>query len=700
MEILMSMSRRTRRSGLLRALTRSTSLALPIALLAAPIAADEPADAADFTSLSIEQLMDVHITTVSRVDESLATAPGSVYVFSRDDIRQRGYQNLGQLLQVVPGFTVFHKDLQFVAGVRGLNANDNEKISLLINGQNMNGMNEPDILSGPINLDNAERVEVVVGPSSLFQQANTLAATVNVITKDVEGVDVILGTGNDLVYSATILAGHKWEEDQKLTFSVTTQEVRGFDAWSQDFRSNISDDQSTGAIEQPNYFSVLKGQYGELTGQFTAYRTTKPELLIDNSAPGNDGQMMDQIYSLFFKVEHPFTKDLTGVATIEGTYRQQSRTDPKGGANNATQQSTSQITYATDWSLQYSGFEKHFIQAGVQVSYDDNLESWFSTDAGVNSFPPTSLIDEDTWALGIYADDTYQLSDHWKLVAGARVDRNTRLEGDRWFPGWRSAIIYQPDPAWTSKLVYNRAVRMPSAMAALNAAWGNDKSGATAPSWAMLAPNAENPEILSTIEFSNIFRIGDTQLGVTLYHQQLDDFISWFGPHTNVGNFSGNGVELSVQAPIRHDLTVWGNTSYNDSKLEAFSQYAQSSSNDVEMHHALTNSQGRIIGAPVITANVGVDYHISRHLVFTTAVRYFTEQAAYDFTEQEDIVIRNRFYLDASLLWKEAFGNQNMNIRLAGTNLLDNRDPVGGQWVKDTYNPQGASVAVSLEWHF
>jgi iron complex outermembrane receptor protein len=217
----------------------------------------------DFAQMSLEQLMNVQVTTISRVSERIDEAPGSIYTFDHDTIANRGYRSLGELLQVVPGFTVFHRDLQYVAGVRGLNANDNEKLSLLINGQNVNGMNEPDFLNGPINLDNAKRVEVVVGPSSLFQQANTLAATVNVITRDVEGVVVDTGMGNALRYSATVMAGHAWNDDHKFTLSITTEDKRGFDAFGRGFRPLLEGRQVVGELEEPNYLIVGKGQVGE-----------------------------------------------------------------------------------------------------------------------------------------------------------------------------------------------------------------------------------------------------------------------------------------------------------------------------------------------------------------------------------------------------------------------------------------------------
>jgi outer membrane receptor protein involved in Fe transport len=188
-------------------------------------------------------------------------------------IMQRGYRSLGELLQVVPGFTVFHRDLTFVAGVRGLNANDNEKITLLINGEEFNNLQEPNFLNGPINLDNVDRVEVVVGPSSFFQRANTLAATINVITKDVFRTEVIASSGSALPYSGTFMTGHKWASDDFVSFSFTTEKKTGFDAWNANFRPGLAGRNLTGELDEPNFFSVLKRQYGEWTFQGTAYRT-------------------------------------------------------------------------------------------------------------------------------------------------------------------------------------------------------------------------------------------------------------------------------------------------------------------------------------------------------------------------------------------------------------------------------------------
>ena len=682
---------------------------LPLTCIAEP-RLDETAPRADLSQLSLEELTQVRVvtqTTVSRVDERIDDAPGSVHVFTRDVIKKRGYRSLGDLLQTVPGFTVFHRDLDFVTAVRGLAANDNEKVSLLINGQNVNGAHEQDfILNGPINLDNVERVEVVVGPSSFFQQANTLAATVNVITRDTDGIEVVAAAGNALKYSATLMAGHHWAPDKFLNFSLTTEAKRGFDAWSRDFRSNLAGRKVTGELDSPSYFGILKGQYGEVSAQAVAYRATWPELHIENGAPGNHGKMVEETYSLFVKDEHVWSDALTSIVRLDATLKEQTRLNDGGPPVNAVEQSVKQWAYTGEVGIRYSGFDRHLLQAGVQGAYEHNFDTFFTfnNNQPTLEFPAgehvarTTLVDEDTNAVGFYVDDTFTVTKWLKLIGGLRVDHNTRMEGGRWFPGARAAIVVQPTEQWTHKFIYNRSVRMPSALAALNQAWGSDHL-ATAPSFARVSPQAQDPEILSTFELQEIFYFGKVRVGASVYHQELENFVTWFAPHTNGGNFRGNGIELNINAPLDANFALWANGSWNDSELNLFKPILNPATGAVESHHAYTNTQHRIIGSAEYTASLGFDWKLSDHLTFSPALRYFTNQAALDFTSNEYKTIRHRCYVDAALTWDHVLGRE-MDLRLSGRNLLDNREPVASQLNGDTYRPRGAEVVLTVDMRF
>lgn len=648
----------------------------------------------DFAQMSLEQLMNVQVTTLSRVSQRIDEAPGSIYSFDHDTITNRGYHTLGELLQVVPGFTVFHRDLQYVAGVRGLNANDNEKLSLLINGQNVNGMNEPDFLNGPINLDNARRVEVVVGPSSLFQQANTLAATVNVLTRDVEGVALDIGSGNYLRYSTTAMVGHAFDSSHNFTLSVTTENERGFNAFDSTFRPLLAGKDLVGELEEPSYFAIAKGQSGEFFWQAIAYRSTHPELSIDSGSYLNDGQSVDEFDTGYLRWTHALSPSLTAVVSADADYKRQSRTNQDGTPVNALQQYLSQLTFDTDWSLQYTGIKNNMLQGGVQASFDDNLDNWYTLNTPPAPIvPQTQLINKNTYAAGTYLDDEYTVNQYLKLDMGFRFDRNSRLGPNRLYPGIRAAAILEPTDWWVSKFDFNRAVRFPSALAALNDAWGIGKPNS--PSWAALAPNATQPETLSTIEWQNIAYINKNRLSLTLYHEELKDFISWFGPHTNVGNFFGNGAELSIDCPVSSTLTVWANSSFILSKLVPFEQYKEPNTS-FETLHVLTNSSGQIIGSPRLTANLGLDYEIIHNVTFSPTIRYFSDQAAFNDVSNTPEMIRNRMYLDAALTWKDAF-TKHLDLHASVENLLNNRQTVGGQWLAATYRPRGISFVFSAE---
>ena len=709
---------RTRGSGWLRQLVwLMTVLALPWRGAAARAQQAEedlgsPVDPGDLKHMEIEELMKVEVSTISRSGERLDLAPGSIYVYSRNLIRERGYRSLGELLQVVPGFTVFHRDTQFVVGIRGLNANDNDKFSLLVNGQRVLGLHEQELLNGPINFDSVERVEVVVGPSSIFQQADTLAATVNLITRRSDGVEAMVAAGTALTYSGTLMLGKQWSPDRFVNLALTTEQKRGFDAWTNPSRPFLPGRDITGRLDGPSFFGVLNGQYDELSAQAVAYRSAWPELWIDGADLRNNGQYLEEFYSALLREDHPFTDTLRAVLTVEAALKRQIRSNENGPPINATSQSIKQRQYKADASLRYTSPQGHKLQAGVQASYDDNFDTFFTFDdfsvTPAVHIPETPIVDRDTHAIGFYLDDEFELSDKVRLVGGVRIDQNTRVGAGSWFPAWRSAVVIEPWKFWVSKLVFYRAVRMPSPFEALNQVFGtNNPNGPTKPAFANLSPTADRPEKLTTFELQNTFYLSPVRLGTTLYRQDLDDFITWFQPHSNGGNFRGNGAEVNLQASFSR-INLWANGAWNDSRLHLFRPDVFGSvSNTPENVHTYVSNDDRIIGSVRYTANLGLDAKLVGSLKFSPSLRYFTDQAAFVFRTAAEggafqKTLRGRFYLDATVSWWDLRPSPGieMDFTLSVYNILDNRRPVGAQLFGDTYQPRGTSAVLAADLRF
>ena len=661
-------------------------------------------------SLSLTDLLETKVSTVSRTSERLDDSPGSVYVITRDTIRRRGYTSLKDVLQVIPGVNVFHKDLQYVGMFRGLSANDNEKFTLLINGQEMNGVYEPEFMNGPINMDTVERIEVVVGPSSIFRPANTLVATINVITTQRDALEVVTAAGTERKYAVSGSFGKTWQEDVKVHVSGTIEERNGFDAWDQNFSvapmSANAGREITGESMQPDHFIVINGQYHDWSVQLTSSHKDFYELKLTPSEP--KPHYIELMRGIEIKHQHEVNKDLSTLLSLSSVYKSMGRY-----SSEAAWLSLTQMDWNAEAGLTYTGFSGHVLQTGIQLIYEDNLEAIFQDESSAlkpknkKNPPKETFYDKDTHGIGFYIDDQYRVNDQLQLVAGVRIDQNT-LVGSRIYPSGRAAAIYQVNDQWTSKVMLNKSTRMPSPLAALNEIWG--QGALNSPDWAGASPTADKPEELTTLEWGNIVYFNKTRVSLNLYCQQLDNFITWGSPHTNVGDFEGHGAELSINHELSEGINLWGNVSYVNASFQPSDSF-DTDANSVDGHVAIDDSN-RLIGGPQLTINAGIDSRISDHILFSTQLRYFTMQptaekigmtATVDPADSRPILnfkdTDDQLYWDASVLFEDVL-RTGLDIRVSGKNLLNNRDAIGGPWLSGHYMPRGATLEIATYLEF
>jgi len=64
----------------------------------------------DVTAMSVEDLMNVQVTSVSKRTQKLADAAAAIYVISQDDIRRSGANSIPEALRLVPGIQVARID--------------------------------------------------------------------------------------------------------------------------------------------------------------------------------------------------------------------------------------------------------------------------------------------------------------------------------------------------------------------------------------------------------------------------------------------------------------------------------------------------------------------------------------------------------------------------------------------------------------
>lgn len=141
----------------------------------------------EILEMSLEELMEMDISSASKVKQKLREAPATVRVITADQIRTRGYTTLEQALADLPGFQFRNiNGFNTYSFLRGL-PSQNNLILLLIDGIQVNELNSGGFYGGSqYDMANTERIEVVYGPSSALYGTNAVSGIINIISKKPE----------------------------------------------------------------------------------------------------------------------------------------------------------------------------------------------------------------------------------------------------------------------------------------------------------------------------------------------------------------------------------------------------------------------------------------------------------------------------------------------------------------------------------
>ncbi len=177
------------------------TLVLPPAL-AATCRVEHPADRELF-ALSLEELMQIEVTSVSKKAQQLADAAAAVFVITGEDIRRSGATSIPEALRLAPGLQVARIDAnKWAISARGFNGRFANKLLVLIDGRSV----YTPIFTGVFwdvqdtLLEDVERIEVIRGPGAALWGANAVNGVINIITKtaaDTPGALVSAGGGSE-----------------------------------------------------------------------------------------------------------------------------------------------------------------------------------------------------------------------------------------------------------------------------------------------------------------------------------------------------------------------------------------------------------------------------------------------------------------------------------------------------------------------
>lgn len=134
----------------------------------------------------LRALLETKVISASRVEEALGAAPATVIVLSKDELQRRGYLQLSEILDDLPGMDVVrpYGDNFVRTYWRGGRGTIGEPFLLMLDGLVLNHLyfNTADGPLASLPLANVERIEVVYGPASALYGANALRGVINIIT--------------------------------------------------------------------------------------------------------------------------------------------------------------------------------------------------------------------------------------------------------------------------------------------------------------------------------------------------------------------------------------------------------------------------------------------------------------------------------------------------------------------------------------
>lgn len=419
-----------------------TAAALTLAQLGAFEGARAQTEGA-LDEMTLEELMAVPVTTVTRSPELASTVPAALFVITPEDIRRSGATSLAEVLRLVPGMQVARVDAgKWAVGTRGFADRLSRSMLVLIDGR---AVYSP-LFAGTywetqhVVLEDVERIEVIRGPGGTLWGSNAVNGIVNVITRsasDTQGGMITGGGGTEVVQGALRYGGalgrQTWLRGYVTGFDHAAQHATGpvaYDDWrlaQAGFRLDATLDGGRSLTVQGDAYDARLGEWLVRTSLLPPFREAGPtrnplrggNVLARLTSPvGPDSEVQVQsFFDVTDREEYP----------VSETRR----------------------TFDVDVQVSHYGLPRQEIVwgAGYRVSY-----------AEMPTAPTSDLPDGSESLLSFFAQDEISL-EPLRLTLGAKVERN-RYSGVEVQPSARAALLLSPTTTlWAAA---TRAVRRPS----------------------------------------------------------------------------------------------------------------------------------------------------------------------------------------------------------------------------------------------
>lgn len=639
----------------------------------------------DIFDMTLEELMQIEVYTASKISQKATDAPATVYVVTEQQIEQRNYSCLKELLDDIPQVEIQRKsisqntDIFTVNGVAG-----NEKFVILMDGIRINSTTGTEhTLGESYSLANVKQVEVILGPASSLYGADAFTGIINIITNNgYENKGIHLSssygmyntTDNTLVYGAGneeisfTLTGKYYHSDEPFLPDYYPEDYAWYNHYAQTGEMQMFGDTVSPAVgikpwatPTDAYSVYAKLNYKKFTiGYSRLYESHSNSI---GSLPSTYIYSKETVYANHLQnlyATHNFVSKNEKFGLNSTVSAQEFKVYPHSlfwnqyagyldaykYERNRTIKVEEQFNYKfSDKFIAVGGVSYEFVNAIPKTSdlpyqYDETK----SPDEQNIYYPGTNVTDLngndltiiqdiynlDYYNIGSYLQLQYQPLQKMTITVGTRYDYNSRYKSTI---NPRVGIVYNPIEKLTVKLLYGHAYLAPSPYKAYQHYGSfyqttNDAgeiTGLASGFWHLPNPDLE-PEKRTSYEIYTMYQLNaNFALSANGYYGQISNLIGTAG-YDNI-EFQGIPIDYVSKTVNAGDATAYGGSFRFDYRGILGRHF------NTNIFAAYTYSDGKIAENPLIfsakhtiKSGIGISYkdkfNIYTKILYRTGSHY------------------------------------------------------------------------------
>ncbi len=502
-------------------------------------------DQSELATLSLEDLLNIQVTSTSRREETQQLAPGVITVVTSQEIHQYGARHLRDVIDRLVGMQVLssHQRPHNKTSIRGMNgAHQDGSVLILLNGRPIHdgtdgGFNFDIYLGFPLEM--VDHIEVIRGPGSVIYGTDAMSGVINIITKDAHKsinesiVDISVGSFNRKQIQLTTLMGG---EDYSLNIGINSIRADG--------------DSVSGVVDKDNIVGTYDtGENSDnlvINGKYKGF--TLNGMVMNNNA--DSGGSTFQLPTSPMKKRRNYL-DVGYLFDIAKGW---------DASLNYTVN-----TAKFDWQISEANGRNHYtdrydmLEMIVRGNVATDLNLLFGANTSnyktefMTGFPASSMSNKSA-----YTQIDYMLSPKQKIIAGVQLNKPEETKTDL---SSRLGFIQGFGDNWWLKLLYSEAYRSPNLQ----------EAKINAPT--LRGNPLLDPEKVATYDAQLIYQTPKHYFAIAVYDSMLNNLIVRVSgtPTTfaNQGTVHFQGVELEGRLEFDYDLSMIGNFSYQINKTNS-----------------------------------------------------------------------------------------------------------------------------------